>query len=84
MRELTKEEIAKVSGGELDPMEVAISYSSTAVGVAVGLTVGGPVGGVIGGAVGFGAGTLMSAGYSYATGSGGLYRDDGMACVMPS
>lgn len=83
MRELTANEIMMVSGGSnVDPMDVAISYSSTVIGAAVGLTMGGPVGGIVGAAVGFGAGMLMSYGYGLATGPDGSYVDDGMTCQV--
>jgi len=85
MRELTENEVFCVSGGsDIDPMDVAISYSSTVIGAGVGMVVGGPVGGVVGAAVGFGAGMVMSFGYSSASGSGGGYYDDGSSCQMTS
>lgn len=85
MRELSSTEIMLVSGaGDIDPMDVAISYTSTVMGAAVGFTVAGPVGGFIGAVVGFSAGTAMNIGYSFATGMGGLYRDNGYACTMSS
>lgn len=82
MKELNSHEIDMVSGGwfDIEPMDVAISYSSTAIGAGVGLTIAGPVGGIVGAAVGFGTGLAMSVGYSMATGPGGAYRDNGMVC----
>jgi outer membrane lipoprotein SlyB len=85
MRELSAQEVGLVGGGGwLDPMEVAISYSSTAIGAGVGMAVAGPAGGVAGAVVGFGLGLAMSTGYSLATGPDGAYRDDGMSCHMTS
>ena len=83
MRELSSAEIMAVSGaGDIDPMDVAITYSPAVISAAVGLTVAGPVGGIIGAVVGFTAGVAMNVGYSMATGGGGLYRDDLYACHM--
>lgn len=83
MRELSSAEIIAVSGaGDIDPMDVAISYSSTVVGAAVGFSVAGPVGSIVGAVAGFTVGTAMNVGYSLATGGGGLYRDDLYACHM--
>ncbi|MDO8909970.1 MAG: hypothetical protein Q7W55_15905 [Pseudohongiella sp.] len=83
MRVLNSAEIEMVSGGsDIDPMDIAISYSSTVISAAIGFSVAGPVGGLIGAAVGFTAGTAMTIGYSLATGGGGLYRDDLYACHM--
>jgi hypothetical protein len=48
------------------------------------MVVGGPVGGVVGGAVGFGAGLVMSFGYSLASGPDGSYYDDGASCQATS
>ena len=85
MRELSMQEIESVSGGDwLDPMDVAISYSSTMVSFFVGLTVAGPVGGIVGAVAGFGVGIAATTGYSMATSPGGAYRDDGMSCHMTS
>lgn len=84
MRELNLEEINAVSGGDIDPMDVAVSYSSTVIGGAIGLTVAGPVGGIVGGAIGFTAGIVMSVGYSLATSIGGMYRNTGYDCSRDS
>lgn len=85
MRELNAQEILRVSGGsDIDPMDVAISYSSTVIGAGVGMVTGGLVGGVVGAAVGFGAGMVMSYGYSLASGPGGYYYDDGSSCRASS
>ncbi|HDZ10245.1 hypothetical protein [Pseudohongiella sp.] len=85
MRVLSEKEILCVSGGsDFDPMDVAISYSSTVIGAGVGMVAGGPVGGVVGAAVGFGAGLAMSFGYSSASGPGGSYYDDGSSCQASS
>ena len=85
MRELSVQEVGLVGGGSwFDPMELAITYTSTVAGAGVGLTVAGPVGGIAGAVVGFGMGVAMSAGYSMATEPGGAYRDDGMSCHMTS
>lgn len=82
MRHLTEKEILCVSGGsDIDPMDVAISYSSTVIGAGVGMVAGGPVGGVVGAAVGFGAGLAM---YSLASGPDGSYYDDGSSCQATS
>lgn len=82
MRELNTQEILCVSGGsDLDPMDVAISYSSTVIGAGVGMVAGGPLGGVVGAALGFGAGLAMSYGYSLASGPGGAYYDNGTSCI---
>jgi hypothetical protein len=84
MRELTIKEIGLVSGGVIDPMDVAIGYSSGAVSMFVGFTIAGPVGGIVGAVAGFTLGMTASIGYSLATSPGGMYRDDGMACHMAS
>ena len=85
MRELSVQEVEMVGGGNwLEPMDVAIGYSSGAVSAAVGLTVAGPVGGIVGAFVGFGLGLAASVGYSLATGPDGSYRDDGMSCHATS
>lgn len=84
MRELSIAEVHAVSGGwELDPMSVAITYSSTVMSAGIGLTVGGPVGGIAGAAIGFGMGLAMSIGYSMASSYNNHFYDDGMSCVMP-
>lgn len=85
MRELSVQEIEMVGGGELiDPMDVAIAFSSGITSMAVGLTVAGPVGGIVGAVAGFTLGMTASIGYSLATSPGGAYRDDGMSCHMAS
>lgn len=85
MRELSEQEVRCVSGGsDIDPMDVAISYSSTVIGAGAGMVAGGLVGGVVGAAVDFGAGLVMSFGYSLASGPSGFYYDDGRSCRMGS
>lgn len=84
MRELSIADVQAVSGGwELDPMDVAITYSSTVMSAGIGLTVGGPLGGIAGAAIGFGMGLAMSIGYSMASSSSSYYYNDGRSCINP-
>ncbi|MDP2286005.1 MAG: hypothetical protein Q8S94_15315 [Pseudohongiella sp.] len=82
MRELNSSEVMLISGGvDIDPMDIAVSYSSTVVGLAVGFSIAGPAGSIIGAFAGFVLGTTANIGYSLATGgSDRLYFDDGEAC----
>jgi len=48
LRELNSAEFMKVSGGgDIDPMDYAIDYSSSMVSLFVGLSVAGPIGGIV-------------------------------------
>jgi hypothetical protein len=82
MRELNSAEVMKVSGGgDIDPMDYAIGYSSSMVSLFVGLSVAGPIGGIVGAVGGFAIGSIMNIGYSLASGgSGRTYYDDGESC----
>lgn len=82
MRELNSTEIMKVSGGgDIDPMDYAIGYSSTMVSLFVGFSIAGPIGGIFGAVGGFALGSIMNIGYSLASGgSDRTYYDDGETC----
>ncbi|MGB1158089.1 MAG: hypothetical protein ACPG3V_01665 [Porticoccaceae bacterium] len=70
MRELTKSEIAEVTGGTTAgniPFGVASTWAATVAGFGVGIIVGGPAGALAGAAVGFGIGVATSVGYNLAT-----------------
>jgi hypothetical protein len=84
MRELNSEEVMQVSGGgDIDPMDIVVGYSSSIVGLAVGFSIAGPIGSIAGAFAGFAVGTAANIGYSFASGgSDRLYFDDGDSCRL--
>ncbi|GMG85690.1 Blp family class II bacteriocin [Biformimicrobium ophioploci] len=69
MRELSEDDLSKVTGGEVDTKEIwssALSYGGgvASLGASVGGAVAGPPGVLVGGLIGLGVGTLGGV-YSY-------------------